>query len=300
MNELRLEIEQGLSDVAGTHCPQGFNMNVVSFPALLDGVLDLAYLLIGPQRPRTPRTGSQKEDLYQWAEFSRRHGPSRLIAAHADRPGHGAVMAAARPAVSEIKMDRHLRACLQGAHENEASTEAPIGKSSSTKLLLRFSAATCPDRVISSAETSTSPKLLTRPRKGAPFTEGQLSGLQVDGDLRLRRGDRFRIHDDLGGQAGLAPGLAGMVPIGEVRTGQLVAQPPRLPDPLIVTRRVSVRGAIMIGSQKIQVGLSHARKTAEVTVEADTYQITVEPGITITAPRTTSRDVRRHKASNYA
>jgi hypothetical protein len=26
---------------------------------------------------------------------------------------------------------------------------------------------------------------------------------------------------------------------------------------------------------------------------------TVEPHITITAPRTTSRDIRRHKASNY-
>ena len=48
-------------------------------------------------------------------------------------------------------------------------------------------------------------------------------------------------------------------------------------------------GAIMIGGQTIQVGLVHARKTAEVTVEADTYQITVEPGITITAPRTISR-----------
>jgi hypothetical protein len=77
------------------------------------------------------------------------------------------------------------------------------------------------------------------------------------------------------------------------------AQPPRLPDPVTVTRRVSVRGAIMIGGQRIQVGLPHARKTAEVTVEADTYQITVEPGITITAPRTTSSDIRRHKASNY-
>lgn len=59
------------------------------------------------------------------------------------------------------------------------------------------------------------------------------------------------------------------------------------------------RGAIMIGGQKIQVGLPHARKTAEITVEADTYLITVEPGITITAPRTTSRDIKRHKASAY-
>jgi hypothetical protein len=44
----------------------------------------------------------------------------------------------------------------------------------------------------------------------------------------------------------------------------------------------------MIGGQKIQVGLAHARKAAEITVEADSYQITVEPGITIT-----SRDIRR-------
>jgi hypothetical protein len=77
------------------------------------------------------------------------------------------------------------------------------------------------------------------------------------------------------------------------------AQPPRLPEPLVVTRRVSVRGAIMVGGQKIQVGLAHARKTAGVTVESDTYQITVDPGVTITAPRATSRDIRRHKASSY-
>ena len=55
----------------------------------------------------------------------------------------------------------------------------------------------------------------------------------------------------------------------------------------------------MIGGQKIQVGLAHARKTVQVTVGPDTYQVTVEPGITVTAARTTSRDIRRHKASNY-
>jgi hypothetical protein len=68
---------------------------------------------------------------------------------------------------------------------------------------------------------------------------------------------------------------------------------------LQVKRRVSVRGAIMIGGQRIQVGLPHAGKTAEITVGSDTYQITVEDGITIAAPRTTSRDIKRHKASNY-
>src|ERR1700733_10663008 len=35
---------------------------------------------------------------------------------------------------------------------------------------------------------------------------------------------------------------------------------------LLVSRRVSVRGAIMIGGQRIQVGLPHAGKTAEGTV----------------------------------
>ena len=78
------------------------------------------------------------------------------------------------------------------------------------------------------------------------------------------------------------------------------AEPPRLPEPLVVARRVSVRGAIMVGGQKIQVGLSHARKTVQVTVGPDTYQIAVEPGITVTAARTSSRDIKRHKASNYA
>jgi hypothetical protein len=82
------------------------------------------------------------------------------------------------------------------------------------------------------------------------------------------------------------------------RTG--TAGPPQLPPPQLVRRRVSVRGAIMIGGQRIQVGRPHAGKTAEVTIEADTYHITVEDGITLTAPRTTSRDIKRHKAANYA
>ena len=77
------------------------------------------------------------------------------------------------------------------------------------------------------------------------------------------------------------------------------AQPPRLPGPIVVSRRVSARGSVMVGGQKIQVGLAHARKTVQVTVGPDTYQIAVEPGITVTAARTGSRDVRRHKASNY-
>ena len=77
------------------------------------------------------------------------------------------------------------------------------------------------------------------------------------------------------------------------------AQPPRLPEPLIVARRVPVRGSVMVGGQKIQVGLAHARKTVEVTAGTDTCEIAVETGVTVTAARTTSRDIRRHKASDY-
>jgi len=49
------------------------------------------------------------------------------------------------------------------------------------------------------------------------------------------------------------------------------------------------------GGQRIQVGLAHARKTAAVTVGPDTIQVAVETSITVTAARTTSRDIRRHK-----
>jgi hypothetical protein len=78
-----------------------------------------------------------------------------------------------------------------------------------------------------------------------------------------------------------------------------ITAPPCLPGPVQVTRRVSSRGTIMIGGQRIQVGLPHAGNTAEVTIETDTFQITVADGVQITAPRKTSRDIKRHKASNY-
>jgi hypothetical protein len=55
----------------------------------------------------------------------------------------------------------------------------------------------------------------------------------------------------------------------------------------------------MVGGQRIQVGLDHARKTVAVTVAPDTIQVAAETSITVTAARTTSRDIRRHKASSY-
>ncbi len=55
----------------------------------------------------------------------------------------------------------------------------------------------------------------------------------------------------------------------------------------------------MIGRQRIQVGLPHAGKIAEITVGSDSYQICIEGDIAITTARQSSRDIRRHKASNY-
>jgi hypothetical protein len=55
----------------------------------------------------------------------------------------------------------------------------------------------------------------------------------------------------------------------------------------------------VIGGQRIQVGLPHAGKTADITITADTYSITIEDALTFTAPRATSHDIRRHKASHY-
>jgi hypothetical protein len=47
------------------------------------------------------------------------------------------------------------------------------------------------------------------------------------------------------------------------------------------------------------LGLPHAGKTAGVTVESGTCQVTVDPGIAITVPRAASRDIRRHTACSY-
>jgi hypothetical protein len=62
----------------------------------------------------------------------------------------------------------------------------------------------------------------------------------------------------------------------------------------------SVRGSIMVGGQKIQVGLAHARKTVQVTVGPDTYQVAVETGITVTAAALPAATSDGTKASNYS
>jgi hypothetical protein len=66
------------------------------------------------------------------------------------------------------------------------------------------------------------------------------------------------------------------------------AAPARPAGPVTVQRRVSCRGGIMVATQKIHVGMIHARKTATVTAQDDAFTVAV-------VPRTTTREVHRYK-----
>ena len=71
------------------------------------------------------------------------------------------------------------------------------------------------------------------------------------------------------------------------------------PGPLGPARRRCALEAVESCNTSTAILLAHARKTVAVTVGPDTIQVAVETSITVTAARTTSRDIRRHKASNY-
>jgi transposase InsO family protein len=66
--------------------------------------------------------------------------------------------------------------------------------------------------------------------------------------------------------------------------------------PVIVQRRVSQRGSIMVATQRIHVGMIHARKIVTVTASDHSYQLDIEGETVGTVPRTTSREIHRYKA----
>ena len=131
------------------------------------------------------------------------------------------------------------------------------------------------------------------------------AGSALDGALSRRKNRRHRWTGHPHRSAGVLARIVACPVPPEARPGCAEpgpgppSRPACPPAPLVVTRRISVRGAIMVGGQGIQVGLAHARKTVAVTVGPDTIQVAVETSITVSAARTTSRDIRRHKASNY-
>jgi transposase InsO family protein len=73
------------------------------------------------------------------------------------------------------------------------------------------------------------------------------------------------------------------------------AAPARPAGPVTVQRRVSSRGSIMVATQKIHVGMIHARKTITVTAEDDQFTLDIDGEAVAVVPRTTAREVHRYK-----
>jgi transposase InsO family protein len=71
--------------------------------------------------------------------------------------------------------------------------------------------------------------------------------------------------------------------------------PPQATGPVTVQRRVSSRGSIMVATQKIHVGMIHARKTVTVTSENDKFNLVIDGETVAVVPRTTTREIHRYK-----
>ena len=72
--------------------------------------------------------------------------------------------------------------------------------------------------------------------------------------------------------------------------------PPPPAGPLTVQRRVSQRGQIMVATQRIHVGLIHARKIVTVTADDHTFRLSIDGDTVAVVPRTTSSEIHRYKA----
>ena len=72
--------------------------------------------------------------------------------------------------------------------------------------------------------------------------------------------------------------------------------PPPAAGPVIVQRRVSQRGSIMVATQRIHVGMIHARKIVTVTASDHSFQLDIDGESVGTVPRTTSTEIHRYKA----
>jgi hypothetical protein len=65
---------------------------------------------------------------------------------------------------------------------------------------------------------------------------------------------------------------------------------------VIVQRRVSQRGSVMVATQRIHVGVIDARKIVTVTVGDLSFQLDVDGQTVGIVPRATTSEVRRYKA----
>jgi transposase InsO family protein len=71
---------------------------------------------------------------------------------------------------------------------------------------------------------------------------------------------------------------------------------PPAPGPLVVQRRVSQRGQIMVATQRIQVGMIHARKIVTVTASDHSFRLEIDGDTVAVVPRTTISAIHRYKA----
>jgi transposase InsO family protein len=67
-------------------------------------------------------------------------------------------------------------------------------------------------------------------------------------------------------------------------------------SPVTVQRRVSQRGQIMVATQRIQVGMIHARKIVTVTADDHAFHLDIDGQTVATVPRTSGREIHRYKA----
>jgi hypothetical protein len=81
-----------------------------------------------------------------------------------------------------------------------------------------------------------------------------------------------------------------------LRGASRATNPPSAAGPVIVQRRVSQRGSVMVATQRIHVGMIHARKIVTVTVGDHSFQLDVDGETVGIVPRTTSSEVHRYKA----
>ena len=80
--------------------------------------------------------------------------------------------------------------------------------------------------------------------------------------------------------------------------GVRLAGPDPLPQPrLTIQRKVSSRGGIQVGRQRIQVGFAHACQTVTIELEETTLRVIDQHGELITTvPRISTAEITRFKA----
>jgi hypothetical protein len=66
--------------------------------------------------------------------------------------------------------------------------------------------------------------------------------------------------------------------------------------PVIVQRRVSQRGQIMVATQRIHVGLIHAGKIVTVTADEHSFGLAIDGIAVASVPRTANSEIHRYKA----